>query len=511
MPVQVIDSLEANWKPQSWPQMAALQSNVGMLLYGGAAGSLKSETEIVDAIRHRDNPNGSTILFRRTNPELGQLIMRSHEIYSQCGATFNSQQKIWKFPSGMRMRFGWAKRDEDIFQYQGDEYDTVSFDESTHHTEFRIRYMISRLRSTDPTLQSRLRVRLATNPGNVGHQFHKHLFIGPTCPHCKLVKGSRIPGKIYNDATWLTDKKPVGMTTSFIPGSLQDHNLLGKDYEEKNLANLPGFYAMALRLGCWEMFEGQYFDIWDEDKMTIGKRELDMLRKPWWPLWTGGDYGFGESGNQGSAAASYLFTLEPPSKKFPRGRTFICDEYFAQRVLAENYAIEQKLLWHGPGQRPEPNYLSPDCWNKKGDGKTLAIQMQEATGISYEMASNDRVGGAMLMYTMLAKGELVICRETCPRLIKTIPSRIHDKDRPEDVLKVKGEPEDDCYDGARYGVYSYVTHGKMPKESAIEEAVTSQDPTIQAIQRRQAEANLGREDEAVSFSQYGDFRKIRGY
>ncbi len=47
--------------------------------------------------------------------------------------------------------------------------------------EFPIRYMLSRLRSTAAGL--RLRMRLATNPGNVGHAMHKAAFHGQTCTH----------------------------------------------------------------------------------------------------------------------------------------------------------------------------------------------------------------------------------------------------------------------------------------------------------------------------------------
>jgi hypothetical protein len=504
--LQVIDAFESQWRPRSRPQLACLQSKVELLLYGGAAGSLKSETLLVDAIRYRDNPHARSIIFRKTNPELQQLIQRSRELYSKCGATYNETKKIWTFPSGMLMRFGWAKRDEDIFQYQGDQYDFEGWDESTHHSEFRIRYMISRLRSPDPFLQERRRIRLATNPGNVGHKFHKHTFLGPTCPHCSVSDGTRIPGKVYRDATWLSDKKPVGMTTAFIPGNLSDHNLLGTDYE-KQLESLPGFYAAALRLGCWEKFEGQYFDIFNELTMTISYVEFQKIRKPWWPLWTGTDYGFGMN-TGGSIAASYLLTRSPATAEFPRGRVYFVDEFCAPRMLAENYAIEQKSRWHAPAQEVAPNYLSPDCWNQRGDGHTIADQMQQATGIMYEQASNDRVGGAMLLYTMLQRGELVICRETCPGLIESIKSRIHDPDRPEDVLKVSGDPDDDRYDGARYGVYSYINAPERPREERIAEKVTSADPTMAALQRRMAEVEIGREDQPVA---YTDFRRVRGY
>jgi hypothetical protein len=64
--------------------------------------------------------------------------------------------------------FRYMANDDDVYNYQSFEFSFIAFDESTHHTEFQIQYLLSRLRSTDPTL--RLRMRLGTNPGGPGHE-----------------------------------------------------------------------------------------------------------------------------------------------------------------------------------------------------------------------------------------------------------------------------------------------------------------------------------------------------
>jgi hypothetical protein len=63
--------------------------------------------------------------------------------------------------------------DDDVYNYQSFEFSFIAFDESTHHSELQIQYLLSRLRSTDHTL--RLRMRLGTNPGGPGHDFHRKL------------------------------------------------------------------------------------------------------------------------------------------------------------------------------------------------------------------------------------------------------------------------------------------------------------------------------------------------
>jgi hypothetical protein len=52
------------------------------------------------------------------------------------------------------------------------------------------------------------------------------------------------------------------------------------------------------------------------------------------------------------------------------------------------------------------------------------------------------------MYQMLAHGQWLIS-DTCPQLISAIPSRVHDPQKPGDLLKVGGDPLDDVMVGRR--------------------------------------------------------------
>jgi hypothetical protein len=65
-------------------------------------------------------------------------------------------------------------------------------------------------------------------------------------------------------------------------------------------------------------------------------------------------------------------------------------------------------------------------------------------------ANNDRTGGWQHIYKMLRSGELVICGDTCPKLVRAIPSRIHDPEKKDDIFKQKGDELDDCMDAFRY-------------------------------------------------------------
>jgi phage terminase large subunit len=453
------------------------------MLFGGAAGSLKSETLLMDASRERENARLRALLLRRSFPELEKsLIRRSREVYPSFGATYNEQKKRWSFPSGGTVEFGYCESEKDIYRYQGAEYSFLGFDESTHFTEFPIRYMLSRLRSTEPSLQ--LRIRLASNPGNVGHNTHKGIFHGSVCSHCRPA-AAHSPRFVYSGAKWPSDQHDIGKTTAFIPGRVSDHALLGADYKE-SLRSLPGVFRKALLEGCWDVYEGQYFDHWRPETMVLNRPAIGEEQE--WPHWVGVDYGFNVS-----QAAAYLLCRSPASDEFPRGQTFVLDEYTARHQKASDFARAIAARFRREGRRIVAWYLSPDAWNLRGDDNCLADQMRDAVGFEFERASNDRLGGAMLLYTRLDTGELKIAN-TCPQLIEALASRIHDPDRPDDILKIAGDPLDDCLDAVRYAVYSHIRTppGDSPKAD-------SADPTIAMLQHRRAEQRMYEEKAPAIF------------
>lgn len=545
------------WRPKTAAQWEALQSKADILLFGGAAGSLKSATMLMDAVQEWENPNLFGVIFRESYPNLKDLIKKAYTLYPVYPyyGRYNKTEKTWVFPSnakdlsdirnieavahkelepiyrdgqGAQIMFRFMANDDNVYDYQSFEFSFIGFDESTHHTEFQIQYLLSRLRSTDFSLRQRM--RLGTNPGGPGHDFHVHVFLG-VCPHCfPNDPRAREPYKLYTDAQW-TDKSPLSTmgengvmqykTTQFIPGRVTDHELFGPG-NEKYKANLrlqrPGT-AKALLEGCWSIFEGQYFNCWDEARgkilndngttsiptpdmrMVVPRQEVQV--EHWYPHFTGTDYGFTIS-----AAASYLFARVPKSEYFPNGRIYVLDEYVKQGVLAEDLA--KILLNRWVLEERSPNYftlpespramqmwaLSPDAWAKtgiKGDqdiALTRADQMN-AVFMPYRMgfiqANNDRQGGWQHIYRMLRSGELVVC-DNCTFLLRAIPSRIHDPDKEDDILKVKGDELDDCMDAFRYGLYTWTQEPQKPLALLRAEAMQGLDPTNAMITRLKFES-----------------------
>jgi hypothetical protein len=163
--------------------------------------------------------------------------------------------------------------------------------------------------------------------------------------------------------------------------------------------------AKALLEGCWDIFEGQFFDVFEPDRgirledPKPGTGPMVMSRKQigeqwWWPRWVGSDYGFSIS-----VSAAHLALHQPQTPEWPRGRVFIVDEIDCQET-AKNFAslLLKRWVLGDDGkpieQRWMPWYLSPDSFREIGVPFTLAAQMNETLrpyGVQFQKADNDRV------------------------------------------------------------------------------------------------------------------------
>ena len=257
--------------PNEGPQTDFLAASEKDVLYGGAAGGGKSYAMLVDPLRYAHKKNHRALILRRSMPELRELIDKSRELYPQAfpGAKFREVEKLWNFPSGAKIEFGFLERDADVYRYQGQAYSWIGFDEITHlPTEFSWNYLASRLRTTDPDIETYL--RCTANPGGVGSHWVKRRYIEPYEPN-KSFEGKD------------------GLTRKFIPAKLADNPYLAKDgVYEKMLESLPPIQRRQLLEGNWDVAEGAAFVEFAPETHIITPFEIPI---PWERV-KGIDYGY---------------------------------------------------------------------------------------------------------------------------------------------------------------------------------------------------------------------------
>ncbi len=484
-------------------QRAFHASRAKYRLFGGAAGPGKSKALLMEAILQANELGGAnTLLLRRTFPELEQslLLYFRRDVPRELYRSFNETKHVVTWRNGSTTRFGYCQNESDVYQYQGAEFLFIGIDELTLFTLRQWQFLTSRNRCPVPGAFPCMAG--ATNPGNIGHAWVKSLWIDK-----QAAPGMENPVE-YDPEDY-----------EFIPARVSDNPIYAADESYlKTLRALPTHLRRAFLDGDWGVFAGQYFDRFDFTRHVLRAEEIDW--KPWWPRWVSIDWGFEHP------AAAYWHAQLPatsgaakrdPSEGTPRSpqdddsrrvvtyREFVARHTaprdLAREIMARSVASSSEC---GGREKIDAIYLSPDAFARRTDEASIAEQMGDIfAGAGFPRpvpADDDRVGGWMLMYQMLDAGEWLLT-ENCIELIRTLPSLVRDTARIEDVQKIDG---DDPADAARYGLKSRYGSGRAaerrpPLDDRLAARALSPDPTIRAIQARQALLDETRGAQPISF------------
>ena len=409
---------KANEGPQE-DFLAAAETDV---LYGGAAGGGKSYAMLVDPLRYAHRAAHRGLILRRSMPELRELIDKSRELYPKAfpGCKYKEVEKLWNFPSGAKIEFGFLERDADVYRYQGQAYSWIGFDEITHlPTEFSWNYLASRLRTTDAEIIPYM--RCTANPGGVGSTWVKKRYIDPNIPDTSF-EGSD------------------GLTRKFIPARLQDNPYLAKDGRyEKMLQALPPTQRQQLLEGNWDVAEGAAFTEFETVSHIITPFEIPIH----WERIKGIDYGYA------SESACVWGAVDPSD-----GTLIIYRELYKKGLLGTELG---DMLTNMEMEDPfsVPGVLDTSCWSRTGTtGPTVGETLQRA-GHKLRRADKNRIQGKIQIHEYLkikqsGRPRLQIFN-TCPNLIRELQSIPLDKSNPEDV---NTHAPDHAYDALRYLIMS---------------------------------------------------------
>lgn len=409
---------QANVGPQT-DFLAAPERDV---LYGGAAGGGKSYAMLIDPLRYAHKSAHRALILRRTMPELRELIDKSRELYPKAfpGCKYKEVEKLWNFPSGAKVEFGFLERDADVYRYQGQAYSWIGFDEITHlPTEFGWNYLSSRLRTTDSEIMTYM--RCTANPGGVGAMWVKKRYVDPAPPN-ESFRGQD------------------NLTRKFIPARLEDNPYLAKDgrYEEMLLA-LPPTQRKQLLEGNWDVNEGAAFTEFDVDTHVIIPFGVPLG----WERVKGIDYGYA------SESACIWGTLDPSD-----GTLIIYRELYRKGLTGEELgALIAKMEVEDPYSIQ--GVLDTSAWARTGTvGPTVGESLVRA-GHKLRRADKNRIQGKIQIHEYLrvqqsGRPRLQIFN-TCPNLIRELQGIPLDKNNPEDV---DTHAPDHAYDALRYLIMS---------------------------------------------------------
>tara|TARA_R110000772_G_scaffold145504_1_gene255478 strand:+ start:22975 stop:24492 length:1518 start_codon:yes stop_codon:yes gene_type:complete len=137
-------------EPQKGYQLRALSSKADIVIGGGAAGTGKTYSLLLEFLRHINNPGWGGVIFRRTSPQIrneGGLWDTSMDIFPHVDADPRESSLEWKFPKGAKLKFSHLEYEKNKFDWQGSQIPFIGFDELTHFSESMFFYLLSRNRS----------------------------------------------------------------------------------------------------------------------------------------------------------------------------------------------------------------------------------------------------------------------------------------------------------------------------------------------------------------------------
>jgi len=387
-----------------------------VLFYGGSKGSGKSYLVRAREVKRRLLYRGTKgLIVRKTFPELlANHIRPFFKEYPITRQWYNKAEKTIYWPNGSTTEFSYLGNTDDVYTYQGREYDDEAIDEVTQHDWEVVRILRSSLRTTNPQIKPTM--LLTGNPGGVGHQEVKRIFI---------------------DRKFRPDENPEDY--AFVQAFVQDNNALmdGDPQYVKRLEDLPDHLRRAYLLGDWNIFAGQAFP-----ELARHVHIIPPFALPEPVRWFAG----------------YDWGHEHPFAFVLCGMTHDKKIYVTGYVHAQHKNIEQQALMikNLIGDKKPIIYLGHDAFQDRGH-PTIARQLQQALpGLQLLKATTKRIHGVSILREQIAyqnttKGYPNLkFFKNAEGVYDQVASMQYDDKKPEDALKMdandSGEGGDDLYD-----------------------------------------------------------------
>ena len=387
------------------------------------------------------------LIVRRTFPELVNNHINFLQAELHGIAVYNKTEKLFTFPNGSTIKFGYCNNDKDLLQYQGAEFDIIFLDEATQLQELWIKKITACLRGANDFPK---RIYYTCNPGGVSHGYFKRLFI---------------------DKKYERGENPADYT--FIQSLVTDNHALMDSQPDyiKQLEALPPKLREAWLHGRWDIFEGQFFEefritpdaekcaaagITQEEAMkqhrwthVIAPFDLNAGERRGWHILRSYDFGYNKPFSLGYWAVDYDGVLYRILEIY--GCTGTPDEgvkWSPEEQFRRISQFEREHPWLR-GRKIVDSVADPAIWDCSR-GESIA-QTAAKYGIYFTPGDNRRIPGWMQVHYRLQFDENGYARmyafSGCKAFIRTMPLMMYAQTNPEDL---DTRLEDHCPDEVRY-------------------------------------------------------------
>lgn len=386
------------------------------IAYGGARGGGKSW-----AVRTKSKllafryPGIKILIVRKTYKELQNNHIEQLTAELAGFAKYNRSDKMFRFPNGSTISFGYCANEGDLGQYQGAEYDVVFIDEAGQLQESWIRKINLCVRGTNGFPK---RTYYTLNPGGPGHAYFKRVFV---------------------DRNFNPDEDPDDYF--FIQAKVEDNKALMDTQPDylRELENLPPTLRAAWKDGRWDVYEGQFFEDFRDVPEHYKDRRWTHVIEPFeipdgWTICRSYDFGYGKPFSCAWWAVDYDGTIYRIMELY--GCTRTPNEgvkWTPDKQFEEIHKTEMQHPWLKG--KSIIGVADPAIWDASR-GESVA-DTAARYGVFFTPGDNERIAGWMQCHYRLQFDEDGYPRmyvfNTCRAFIRTIPTLIYDEHRAEDL------------------------------------------------------------------------------